>query len=112
MWMNLDQLPAGKSMYTVYVTVDPEGTARSAMSADEVDVVAKRSAEWGEVCSDGFVHDSFGGEPDERTAGVWIREMCGEDARIIGVVNQSDGYVVFDAFDAGIETGANDRENL
>lgn len=108
MWMNLDTLPAGRSMYTVYVTCEPEGTARSQMSADEVDVVARSSASWGEVCNDGQVLRDFREEGNHTPATSRMLEMYGEDMRVIGIVNQSDGYVVFDAFAAGIETGAND----
>lgn len=97
MWMNLDQLPVGKSMYTVYVTTDPEGTTRDEMEAEEVDVVASSSASWGTVVNDGKVH------PEGENAGAYIRESYGLDSRIVGVVNQSDGYVVYDAFAAGRE---------
>lgn len=100
MWMNLDTLPAGKSMYTVYVTTDPEGTPRSKMGADEVDIVASSRATWGEVLSYGTANGVH--------APTFLIDMYGEDHRIVGVVNQSDDYVVFDAFAAGIETGAND----
>lgn len=100
MWMNLDALPAGKSMYTVYVTTDPEGTPRSEMGADAVDIVASSSATWGSVCSYGTAH------PSGEHAPTYIIGLYGEDARIIGVVNQSDAYVVYDAFLEGDETGA------
>ena len=102
MWMNLDQLPAGKAMFTVYVTVDPEGTNRSAMSAEEVDVVASRSASWGEVVNDGGVH------PRGERCVDYLLESYGPDSRVIGVTNESDGYVVYDAFKAGDETGEDD----
>lgn len=108
MFMNLHTLPPGKSMYTVYVTTDPEGTDRSAMSADEVDVVAACSASWGDVCNNGQELRDFHEDGNHKPATNWILEMYGEDARVIGIVNQSDGYIVFDAFTAGIETGAND----
>ena len=99
MWMNLDQLPAGKHMYTVYVTLDPEGTPRNEMSADEVDVVAPSRATWGEVVNDGAVH------PTGERSVDYLLEMYGAESRVIGVVDQSDGYVVYDAFVAGDETG-------
>lgn len=104
MWMNLDKLPAGTSMYTVYVTDDPEGTARSAMSVEEVDVIGpSHCASWGQlVVNDSKVH------PTGENASQYIVASYGEDVRIIGVVNQSRGSVIYDAFAAGDETGAND----
>ena len=102
--MNIDALPAGKSLYTVHVTLDPEGTPRSEMAADEVDVVAGSRASWGQVVSDGVEND--GGA----NAGGYIWATYGENARVVGVVNQSDGFVLFDAFKAGIETGADDMK--
>lgn len=107
MFMNLDTLPAGKSLYTVHVTTDPEGTPRAQMGADEVDVVARSSVgfeSWGTVCNDGQELRDFQAEGNHRPATNWILEMYGEDSRVIGVVNQSDGYVVYDAFAAGDET--------
>jgi hypothetical protein len=88
MFMNLDTLPVGKSYYTVYVTLDPKGTPRLEMSADEVDVVAPSSASRDEVVNE---------------CAAEIVSDYGTDARVVGVVNQSDGYVVYDAFTAGDE---------
>lgn len=105
MFMNLDTLPAGTSLFTVYVTTDPEGTNRSEIAADEVDVLAPSSSTWGQVCNDGIVNTL---EPGQHYANAYIHDAYGEDARILGVVNQSGGYVVFDAFAEGMETGAND----
>lgn len=93
MWMNLDALPTGKSMYTVHVTCDPEGTDRSKMSAEEVDVVAPSRATWNEVVNQ---------------AASELVEMYGPDSRVVGVVNQTDGFVMYDAFKAGDETGKDD----
>jgi hypothetical protein len=41
--------------------------------------------------------------PDGGNAGEYIWQTYGQNARIVGVVNQSDGYVVYDAFAAGDE---------
>jgi hypothetical protein len=106
LFMNLDTLPAGKAYYTVYVTTDPEGTARLEMGADEVDVVAARDAGWGDVCNNGQELRDFYEDGNHKPATNWILEMYGPDSRIIGVVNQSDGFVVYDAFVAGDEEGA------
>lgn len=92
MWMNLDTLPAGKSMFTVYVTLDDEGTPRSETSADEVDVVAPRNANWSSVVNEGTVH------PSGEAAKDFILELYGPDSRVVGVVNVSEDYVVFDAW--------------
>lgn len=97
MYVNLQNLPAGKSMYTVYVTIDPEGTPRDEMTADEVDVVAPSSASWGTVVNDGEAHPRGG------NAGAYIRKLYGLDSRIVGVVNQSAGVIIYDAFQEGDE---------
>jgi hypothetical protein len=97
-FMNLDTLPYGRSMYTVFLTWDPKGTPRDQMSAEEIDVIADRSAHRELVARDGMVNG------DTRTCGQVIAEDYEPGARVIGVVNQSDGYTVYDAFAAGDET--------
>lgn len=99
MYAYFGTLPVGTSLYTVYITADPEGTARSQMTCEEVDVLAPSRASWGTVASEGRIN----GRPQSR-----IVDDYGMDVRIIGVVNQSDGYVAYDAFAAGDEQGAND----
>lgn len=89
MYVNLHTLPADQAMFTVYVTLDPEGTHRSEITAEEVDIVYKRNATWGEIASYGT--DDMGDR---------IVDAYGPDARIVGIVNQSEGYVLFDAFGA------------
>lgn len=91
--VNIDQVPVGQSYYTVYVTWDKPGTARSAMCTEEVDLVMRSTNAWGTVAT--YVASSMaaGYEPGYR---------------VVGVVNQSDGYVMYDAFKAGDETGADD----
>lgn len=95
MWMNLDQLPAGKAMYTVYVSLDPEGTPRDETSADEVDIVAPAGSNWSDVINKGKAH------PRGEDAKDFILDMYGPESRVVGVVNQSEGYVVYDAFALG-----------
>lgn len=97
MWMNLDTLPAGKSMYTVYVTTDEEGTPRSQMCVEEIDVIAPSRSKWGAVVNDGSVH------PTGESASAYIIADYGLDSRVVGVVNQSTGTVVYDAFLEGDE---------
>jgi hypothetical protein len=75
MWMNLHTLPAGQSMYTLAVTGDPVGTPKDEVEYDEVDVVAPRGASVAEI--------------------VAAADLDGyEGQRVIGVSNQSDGYVM------------------
>lgn len=81
MFMNLDQLPAGQSMYTVYVTNDPAGTPRYDVCAEEVDVVTSSQADAADVVRAGLAE---------------IDDLYGPAIRIIGVVNQSTGFVVCD----------------
>jgi hypothetical protein len=99
MYVNLDTLPAGQAMYTLHLTMDEVGTARSAMSTEEIDLVAPRGLSRDELMNreetKQELKDTFG-EPE------WL------DTRLVGLVNQSDGYVVYDAFKAGDETGKDD----
>lgn len=78
MFMNLHTLPAGKSMYTIAVTVQPAGTPKDDIEYDEIDVVAGSRASLKEVIS---------------AASAEIEDY-GPHARVIGVVDQSAGYVV------------------
>jgi hypothetical protein len=75
MWMNLHTLPAGQSMYTLAVTSDPVGTPEDAVEYDEVDVVAPRGASVAQIVA--------AADPDGY-----------EHCRVVGVSNQSDGYVL------------------
>ena len=92
MFVNLDTLPRGKSLFTVYVTLDPAGTPRAECSADEVDVVGPRSASLQRLMEEGREND--GGA----NVGEYIWQTYGPGARVVGIVNQSDGYVVYDGF--------------
>ena len=78
---NIDQVPAGKHMYTVYVTTDPRDTPRSQLGADEVDVVAPANAEWGVVV--------------DQVASELVADY-GVDSWVVGVVNQSRSVVIYD----------------
>ena len=84
--------------YTALVG-DPSGRdqTRPRMSADEVDVIAPRSSGRQGVLENGTEH------PDGGNAGEYIWQTYGPTARVVGVVNQSDGFVVYDAFAAGDE---------
>lgn len=77
MWMNLHQLPAGQSMFTLAVTNQPVDTPLAAVAFDEVDVVARSDADLLEV--------------------IETADLAGyEGWRVIGVINASAGYVVAD----------------
>jgi hypothetical protein len=102
--MNLHALPAGTHMYTAYVTTDPEGTPRDEMGADEIDITAPAGSSWGVVVNDGLIHDTIVDDAETR-ANQYIPEAYGPDCRIVGVVDQSAGVVIYDAFAAGDETG-------
>lgn len=78
MFMNLHALPVGQSMYTLAVTNDPTGTPHDQIGYDELDVVASSRANVAGVVA------AAKAELDDLYPG----------ARVIGVVNQSDGYVV------------------
>ena len=82
MWVNLHSLPVGKSMYTIYLTTDPVGTPREHICVEEVDVIAASRASVAEVIE----------AAREEIDGTYSSAM-----RIIGVSNESDGYVMADA---------------
>lgn len=75
MWLNLHQLPAGQSMFTLAVTNQPIDTPPAALAYDEVDVVARSEADLQEVIESADLIDYEG----------W---------RVVGVINASAGYVV------------------
>lgn len=87
MFMNLHTLPTGKHMFTVAVTTDPLDTPRIHRWYDEVDVVAPQGSSSLEVIAAAKEQGLLADYPD---------------ARIVGVVDQSDGYVLRENWD-GIE---------
>jgi hypothetical protein len=78
MFMNLDTIPAGQAMYTVAVTdIEPGTVHRADMYFDEVDVVTSSRATVDEI--------------------IAAADLSGyEGQRILGVVNQSDGFIVLE----------------
>lgn len=78
MFMNLDTIPAGKSMFTVAWTDAPVDTPKDEQWYEEYDLVFKTSA------SSGTIATYATARPD------WPYE----GGRIVGVANQSDGYVL------------------
>lgn len=77
MFMNLHTPPAGKALYSVYVTEAPVGTPADEIWMDEIDVVLARNANVAHI-----LHAAA-----EELAGY-------EGCRVVGIINQSDGYVV------------------
>lgn len=83
MWVNLHTLPAGQSMYTLAVTDQPNDTDPKDLSYDEVDVVAPSGAPVAEI--------------------IAAADLTGyEGCRVIGVANQSEGYVVVEITDGDL----------
>lgn len=84
MWyMNLDTLPSGQSMFTVAVTEQPPGTPPDDLFYDEVDVVTSSTATVAEV--------------------IAAADLTGyEECRVIGVIDQSAGYVLAEARDGDL----------
>lgn len=80
MWMNLDQVPTGKAMYTIAITDDPADTPKDDIGYDEVDFVASTHLTAREVVR----------RADEAGALEGY-----EGQRVIGVSNQSDAYVMW-----------------
>jgi len=87
MWMNLDTLPVGKSMYTIAVTTAPVDTPTDERYIEEYDLVFNSRASVGTLITYAVAR------PD------W---PYGDDARIVGVANQSDGYVMIENWE-GVE---------
>lgn len=77
MFMNLHSLPAGQHMFTIAVTDCEPGTHRADMYFDEVDVVAPARATVDEIIAAADL-DGYEGQ------------------RILGISDQSDGYVLFE----------------
>lgn len=80
MYVNLHTLPANKAMYTVSFTWEEAGSTPDLMWTEEIDVVAPRGLTALEVA-----------ELTQET----IEKDYEEGARVIGVANQSDGYVMW-----------------
>ncbi len=90
MFANLDTLPADKHYFTVYVSTQPEDTPRDECEADELDIIAPAFADWSDVVNKGTAVGY------DRPAQELLLEMYGIDMIVVGVVNQSIDYVVFD----------------
>ena len=84
MWMNLDQLPAGKSMFTIAVTSASVDTPEDERHYEEVDCVFNTRASAGTVVAYAMARLDW---------------PYGDDVRVIGVANQSDGYVLSQAWE-------------
>lgn len=87
MWMNLDQLPANSSMYTVFVTMDDESTPVSRLCTEEIDIVLPTRNEAFYVPN----HEDFKKLAEETYGPNWSEML------IVAVANQSQGYMVFEA---------------
>lgn len=74
-FVNIDAVPAGQALYTVAVIDQPVGTPRAELAYDEVDVQAPSRASVSEVIAAADLSDY-------------------EGCRVVGVVNQSAGYVL------------------
>lgn len=87
MFVNLHDLPAGQAMYTVYVTTDP-GPVTVDIQVDEYDVTARRTASAAQVAEAARTDEMFA-------------RLYGAEARIVGIVDQSADYILFDGTDRG-----------
>ena len=79
MWMNLHALPEDKRMYTIALTECPVDAPEDKRYYEEYDLVFNAGASVGTILTYALAR------PD------W---PYGPDARIVGVSNQSDGYVM------------------
>lgn len=95
MYMNMHLVPDGQSLYTVWVTLQPEGTPREECCAEEVDVIAPAClTSWRDILRAGVTND-----PAATNAETYIRDTYEDGARVVGVVNQSTGGVTYDSFE-------------
>jgi hypothetical protein len=79
MYFNIDAVPAGKSLFTVAHTTCPVDTPVADRYFDEIDVVAPTRAAVDHLLTE--TKDEVG------------------DGRVIGVINQSDGFVVIESWE-------------
>lgn len=79
MWMNIDQVPAGQSMFTIGVTDAPVDTPEDERYYEEYDLVFRSGASVGTIVTYAMAR------PDWPYTG---------EVRVVGVSNQSDGYVM------------------
>lgn len=79
MWVNLHTLPAGKSQYTIGVTSAPVDAPDEDKWIEEYDLVFASRASVGTIITYAMAR------PDWPYTG---------DIRVVGVSNQSDGYVM------------------
>ena len=79
MWMNLDTLPAGKSMFTLALTTQPVDTPEDERWIEEMDVVFNSRASIGTLLTYAM------SRPD------WPFD---ESARLVGVADQSAGEMI------------------
>lgn len=86
MFVNLDQLPPGKHLFTVCVTDQPVGTPADEIGYDEIDVVADHGA-------NAFTVVGSMREEDRR-------DYAGQ--RVIGVIDQSASHVLLQDPDSEI----------
>lgn len=85
MYMNIDQIPAGKSLYTAQLIQRHEdGTYEQ---TDEIDFVAKRGLS-------GFAAQTAAYDSAEFKDG-YVSEAQGGDCVVLAVADQIDGDVVF-----------------
>lgn len=90
MFVNLHTLPVGQHLFTLAVTNQPGGTPEDELFVDEIDIVAKRNSTVAEL-----------------VAAVSPEEAADyEGCRVIGVADQSDGYLMFENPSSDITIGA------
>ena len=87
MFVNLDQLPPGKHMFTVYVTDQPVGTPQDDLFYDEVDAVADHGAN---------VYTIVGSMRREDLEAY-------DGQRVIGIADQSGGFLVLQDSDSTLK---------
>lgn len=84
-FVNLDQLPPGQSLYTLYLTWEDEPSIDA--ECEELDVMARRNLSAQQVVDAAWAEISADYEPG---------------AAVLGIVDQSAaGYVLFDGNDSG-----------
>lgn len=82
MFVNLHELPMGQEMFTIAVTTQPVRTVEADREVDELDVIVPRGATVKQA--------------------IELADLPGngyEGCRVVGVINQSGGYVIIESWE-------------
>lgn len=88
MFANIDRVPSGHHLFTLYVTDAPTGTPEDEIFTEEIDVIVRQQSSLADVLA--------------AAARGALADYDSDRIRVIGVVNQSDAYVVAQTVDGDL----------